>query len=426
MNSKCRLCLCFVGQRPEFSATLKDEFFHEMLKTVFSFPLPFVNITAGKTFNLPVLVCFQCSTTVRNFYSFTKLTEASQNKLQLVCKGKNNSLPVGNAGIVTRDIHRLRKTLTSYMDPDATENNEGSMETENNGETMETHERSFIRGTTGGTGHNPSFYRANADEDNTKGTDVPAIDELLQYVKACPDDDIDTSDVNHDDEALLMSSYIEAESDSVSKEAETYEEHDTYSLNSNCRDDNRDNLPSGCVDKKEVDRKIYKVERRMNMMRDKIDRLLNSVGNSRYNSIKMMMRRPSFELAVITSEEELTSFNKQLEEKQYMEKVVDYLACNIDTADSLNRMHQAIDLIFDRVFFSKCNWSGRNKSGAKVIGISQFSGVLEVFRRIGTTNLVSVNRHNVQVFLIKKLHHAKDRVHMKRLRTSCHRTFQLH
>ncbi|XP_058124953.1 uncharacterized protein LOC131266444 [Anopheles coustani] len=94
MNSMCRLCLCSVGKKNEFSASLTDDGFDKMLKTVFRFPLPTVQTISGKNCNLPLTVCPPCSTTVRNFYSFTKLTEASQEKLQAkyMVKGASSSL----------------------------------------------------------------------------------------------------------------------------------------------------------------------------------------------------------------------------------------------------------------------------------------------------------------------------------------------
>ncbi|XP_058120037.1 uncharacterized protein LOC131281802 [Anopheles ziemanni] len=93
-STKCRLCLCLVDKQTGFSCSLNDDAFCAMLKIVFPFPISSVHTVANKTYDLPVLVCFLCATTVRNFYNFSQTVSTVQKKLQRECLGKDDNLSI--------------------------------------------------------------------------------------------------------------------------------------------------------------------------------------------------------------------------------------------------------------------------------------------------------------------------------------------
>ncbi|XP_058167153.1 uncharacterized protein LOC131281812 [Anopheles ziemanni] len=90
---KCRLCLCFVDKQIGY-ASLIDQTFHNMVKRVMNFSLPTENSTASIEYSLPVLVCNQCCKTVQDFYSFSKMVEANQEKLRSEGTGLNKTTSI--------------------------------------------------------------------------------------------------------------------------------------------------------------------------------------------------------------------------------------------------------------------------------------------------------------------------------------------
>ncbi|XP_058120040.1 uncharacterized protein LOC131262130 [Anopheles coustani] len=88
-DAKCRLCLCLVDKQTGFSCSLKDNAFRTMIKTVFPFLVLESHTVDNKAYDLPVLVCYICATTVHKFYRFSRLVETNQNTLQTKCSGKN-------------------------------------------------------------------------------------------------------------------------------------------------------------------------------------------------------------------------------------------------------------------------------------------------------------------------------------------------
>ncbi|XP_058124954.1 uncharacterized protein LOC131266446 [Anopheles coustani] len=332
MNTKCRLCLCSVGKHAQFTASLHDDGFCEMLKIVFRFPLPTKQIISGKNFNLPVTVCPQCSTSVRNFYSFTRLTEANQKKLQTEC-------PV-TAGV--------------------------------------------------------------------------SFDELLLQAKTEPDDIV----VNHDDVPPLLMWNISSKNQSdhesnlitrnTSKENSS---HSFSSANQVSRECSVENPSYGCVDEEEVTESILGVERRINMISTKMDKLLNSIAS---RSNKHSPRSSSFKFTALNSEGELTSFEDRLQQKEYKENVLGWLDANINAVNSGKRMSKALDLLFSRKFFAQCSWTGRShKSYGFKVEIGNRTNVLELFRLIGSTNICSINERLLKRFFIQKTKNSKPRIHLK-------------
>ncbi|XP_058121354.1 uncharacterized protein LOC131263204 [Anopheles coustani] len=331
MNLKCRLCLCSVGNQIEFCGSLTDNGFCEMVKTVFHFPLPMVQTISGSNYNLPVTVCPQCYTTIRNFYSFTKLTEANQEKLQTEYGNKATSLSQDSVVNATDVNHDDVPPLLMWVDA-AVESNHGSnLVTRNTSNENGSHSRSSVN-------------------------------------QATPDD--------------------------------------------------TGEIPSAeCAIKVNATKQLTKVERRVSLVTAKIDMLIQSIGKTRVESIYNRFHRLSFEFNATETEDELISLNNQLEEKQYKEKVLGWLATNITTVDSANRMNEALDLIFTRKFFDECNWTGKSSiRGQQKVAISKYTNVLELFRLIGTTKDNSVNSSDLKLFFMGKLQRSKSRLHLNGIR----------
>lgn len=83
-----------------------------------------------------------------------------------------------------------------------------------------------------------------------------------------------------------------------------------------------------------------------------------------------------------------------------------------------NRLHSAMDVLFDKIFFAKCSFKG---SGER-IGIEKYCNILKLFRTVGATTNKMPNEQMVEVFLKKKIAHAKDRINLLGLRkTACHK-----
>ncbi|XP_058120031.1 uncharacterized protein LOC131294015 [Anopheles ziemanni] len=352
MNSKCRLCLCSIGKQTEYSSTLTDQSFSDMIKKVFPFQLPTVQTMAGKSYNLPVLVCFQCSYTVRNFFGFVKLTEANQQKMQTEC-----------------------------MDKDANE----------------------------------------------------AIMELLQCMKADPDDEMETNDSNRHENPLLKISTNVAASKSTNRlnvdEMKTpvkQNNHPLVSASLGARVRSGQHPSAECLNQEVVVNYIKKMEKRVALVSNKMDMLLKSITSTRGVSRKSSGNSTIsevFEFSPIVAEEELMSFNKQLEEKEYFEKMLDWINNRVTAIESNNRMHELIDLIFTKPLFAKCSWTGRCKGGGKKIAFHTITNVLELFRCVGSTNVCTIGMTYVSRFIKKKLMHATERVVVSGLRkTSCHVT----
>uniref|UniRef100_A0AAG5DE91 ZAD domain-containing protein n=1 Tax=Anopheles atroparvus TaxID=41427 RepID=A0AAG5DE91_ANOAO len=81
-KEKCRLCLCTTDSRVGVSSSINDESFGAIIKSVFRFVLPTFDTVDGQRNDLPVLVCFQCSNTIRNFHYFSEHVKANQKKIQ--------------------------------------------------------------------------------------------------------------------------------------------------------------------------------------------------------------------------------------------------------------------------------------------------------------------------------------------------------
>ncbi|XP_058120042.1 uncharacterized protein LOC131262133 [Anopheles coustani] len=90
---RCRLCLCLVDKQCGY-ASLVDQAFSNMVKQVMNFVISTAQSIAEQQYSLPVLVCLQCSKTVRDFYSFCKLVEANQITQRSEYANRNNAMSI--------------------------------------------------------------------------------------------------------------------------------------------------------------------------------------------------------------------------------------------------------------------------------------------------------------------------------------------
>lgn len=133
--------------------------------------------------------------------------------------------------------------------------------------------------------------------------------------------------------------------------------------------------------------------------------------------------RIDFKFSPIKTLEELHTFNALLKsDEAYRTKVISWLHANITRAEVNNRLHDTIDLLFERKFFATMNWSGISRvSGKDRIGLSKFSLVLDIFKEIGSTDKLVVGNDYLVKFLQTKLRHANERLNLDEFKvTSCH------
>lgn len=94
-SEKCRLCLCAVNNLAGVSVSIEDEGFYSMIKTVFRFPVPKLHMVGSRNY---ALVCFQCASSIRNFYYFSKHVEFNQIKLRRECEAKQKPQSTNSGG----------------------------------------------------------------------------------------------------------------------------------------------------------------------------------------------------------------------------------------------------------------------------------------------------------------------------------------
>ncbi|XP_040173681.1 uncharacterized protein LOC120906233 [Anopheles arabiensis] len=115
--------------------------------------------------------------------------------------------------------------------------------------------------------------------------------------------------------------------------------------------------------------------------------------------------------------EDLEKFEKDLDEEEYYTQVVSLLKQKNIDKDINNRMLATLDALFDRSFLTKCTWTGISKSGTK-IAMHSFINVVNLFKCVGSTNLVPVTDETVRGFFMNRLKHALERSKAKGLRKS--------
>nr|XP_049466947.1 uncharacterized protein LOC120953273 [Anopheles coluzzii] len=131
-----------------------------------------------------------------------------------------------------------------------------------------------------------------------------------------------------------------------------------------------------------------------------------------------------FDHPFVDNAEDLEKFEKDLDEEEYYTQVVSLLKQKIIDKDINNRMLATLDALFDRSFLTKCTWTGISKSGTK-IAMHSFKNVVNLFKCVGSTNLVPVTDETVRGFFMNRLKHALERSKAKGPRKSTSRKGKL-
>uniref|UniRef100_A0A182MV86 DUF4806 domain-containing protein n=1 Tax=Anopheles culicifacies TaxID=139723 RepID=A0A182MV86_9DIPT len=140
--------------------------------------------------------------------------------------------------------------------------------------------------------------------------------------------------------------------------------------------------------------RLDRVEKKMGISLTKLEQVKDIVKMTTGNqgSQEMLGKRsptPTFEFEKITNEKELTEFNTKLgQDETYYSDMIRVLRRIINADDPANRMHEAMDMFFDRAFMPLCSWTGYGLATAK-IAFGTRANILKLFADIGTTNCVS-------------------------------------
>ncbi|XP_052895858.1 uncharacterized protein LOC128303047 [Anopheles moucheti] len=162
-----------------------------------------------------------------------------------------------------------------------------------------------------------------------------------------------------------------------------------------------------------VDTSVATLER----MKDKMTKKAVCLENRDSNSVALY---PDFKK--ISSEEELIEFDCKLgSDEEYYSIVIKWLKTQIKETDPDNRMHVAIDLIFERTFLPQCSWCGKSRQESKIAFGLRYN-IRRLFAAVGSNKFVTVDALSVERFFKKKLPHAKTRMNLTGNRPSiCHK-----
>uniref|UniRef100_A0A182WK98 DUF4806 domain-containing protein n=1 Tax=Anopheles minimus TaxID=112268 RepID=A0A182WK98_9DIPT len=170
-----------------------------------------------------------------------------------------------------------------------------------------------------------------------------------------------------------------------------------------------------------VEKKVSLSMRTLDRVKDVIIMIDESAGNHLNQEMQSSSSpAPSFEFNKITNEEEFTAFDTKLgKDEEYYFNMKQGFRLKILADEPDNRMHEAIDMIFERAFMPLCSWTGHGAAGPK-IPFGTRKNILKLFADIGTNNYMTVNELFVENFFKNKLRHAKQRLHLKGIvKTAC-------
>uniref|UniRef100_A0A182S301 DUF4806 domain-containing protein n=1 Tax=Anopheles funestus TaxID=62324 RepID=A0A182S301_ANOFN len=176
-----------------------------------------------------------------------------------------------------------------------------------------------------------------------------------------------------------------------------------------------------------INKKTDHVQQNIAFVMGRLEQVEKKVGISlsTLHNMKVVVEKNygiDFVFKKITNETEFTAFDSKLgTNKKYYEKIKKRLNNHIQAPDPNNRMHQMIDLIFDRTFMAQCSWFGMGKNSQKRIAFGQRKNILKLFGDIGSHKFTTINEMYVKQFLTRKLSHAKDRINMKHEFSVCHK-----
>ncbi|XP_024667098.2 uncharacterized protein LOC5668378 [Anopheles gambiae] len=170
-------------------------------------------------------------------------------------------------------------------------------------------------------------------------------------------------------------------------------------------------------EQKQILKEQKKIVSRIGIIEVQLNTLLNHTEVSTTNLT-------GFDHPFVDNAEDLEKFENDLDEEEYYTQVVSLLKQKIIDKDINNRMLATLDALFDRSFLTKCTWTGISKSGTK-IAMHSFKNVVNLFKCVGSTNLVPVTDETVRGFFMNRLKHALERSKAKGLRKSTSRKRKL-
>ena len=161
---------------------------------------------------------------------------------------------------------------------------------------------------------------------------------------------------------------------------------------------------------------LGKIVRKLENLEVKIDCIVDNVCIDRNTQ-----RRVRFEYQQISSVQKMKEFDEKLADMTYLYRTIDWLKTIITEQDIENRMHDALDILIDRDFFSTCTWSGKGKLEKKH-AFGEFHNILKMFQLFAGNNFKIPTEEFVKKFIQKKLSHGTDRAKAQGIRkTSCHK-----
>ncbi|XP_058120039.1 uncharacterized protein LOC131281300 [Anopheles ziemanni] len=332
-TNQCRLCLCTINSL-SCSSSLEDPNFDALIKNVFNFPLPSFNILDRRN-TLPLLICFQCSTTVKNFHYFSEHVKSNQNKLYCIFEAKQQT----PQHVVDTDPLSIKREPLLDENDSAVENNHD----------------------------NCSSYSTVLDLEQGIGGTCRSANFPIENNRF------------------------------PSTEFNRFE----------------------CVTKEDLVGTLEKMDKRVAAATKQLSFLIKNMNYiQKQSNSQHIAQRITFKFDPVSSVEELESLNEELNNKEYMAKVVNWLDENIDANCYQNRLHQSMDLIFAKKFLAGCSWTGASKNGVEKIPLRNYTNIATLFKNAGSIATHMVTDKGVACFFMRKLKHAKARIHVQR-RSSC-------
>ncbi|XP_049300484.1 uncharacterized protein LOC125774259 [Anopheles funestus] len=166
---------------------------------------------------------------------------------------------------------------------------------------------------------------------------------------------------------------------------------------------------------------LEKILKKLENIEVKVDCLLDHVCCS-----NTTVRRINFEFTQIDCLENFQQFNDKLgQDPIFYNSGIEWLSIRVTEQDLDNRMHEALDLLFDRHFFSTCSWSGKGKTDKK-IALKEYSNFINFFKSFAGNKFQMPTDDCVKTFFLKKLSHGVARAKAQGIRkTSCHKKRRL-
>ncbi|XP_049297248.1 uncharacterized protein LOC125771078 [Anopheles funestus] len=170
-----------------------------------------------------------------------------------------------------------------------------------------------------------------------------------------------------------------------------------------------------------ISNRLLQIEEKVDASITSLDKMKNVLTKS-FVSLGNQERPESlefdFDFKKVSNEEEFLEFDYKLgNDKEYYSKVRKWLTMQFKKNNPDNRMHIAMDLVFERTFMPLCCWTGRGRGESK-IAFKTRTNILKLFADIGSNKFTTVNGLLVQKFFKKKFPHAKSRLNLTGTRTT--------